>query len=57
MVREICKDEVFLAQKVELAPPVDLPVAEHFQIRFKTFTGWPVQIVQHEIDHCEGIII
>jgi Polypeptide deformylase. len=57
VVREICKDEVFLAQKVELAPPVDLPVAEHFQIRFKTFTGWPVQIVQHEIDHCEGIII
>ncbi len=28
-----------------------------FQIRFKTFTGWTAQIIQHEIDHCEGIII
>jgi len=57
VVREICKDEVFLAQKVELAPPVDLPVAKHFQIRLKTFTGFTAQIIQHEIDHCEGIII
>ena len=30
---------------------------EQFQIRFKTFTGWTAQIIQHEVDHCEGIII
>ncbi len=30
---------------------------EQFQTRFKTFTGWTAQIIQHEIDHCDGIII
>lgn len=30
---------------------------EQFQVRFKTFTGWTAQIIQHEIDHCEGIVI
>lgn len=136
MIREICKDESFLAQKAELATPEDLQVAadlldtlihhkegcvglaanmigvnkriiafdndgsymvmfnpqiikkaepydteegclslsgvrptkrwksikvswqnEKFQQRLKTFTGWTAQIIQHEIDHCEGIII
>lgn len=28
-----------------------------FQTRIKTFTGWPAQIIQHEIDHCNGILI
>ena len=27
------------------------------QKRIKTFTGWTAQIIQHEIDHCNGIII
>ena len=136
MIRDICKDEAFLAQKAELATPEDLPVAadlletlehhkngcvgmaanmigvnkriivfdnegtymvmfnpeiikksdpydaeegclslagirpakrwksikvrwqnERFQERLKTFTGWTAQIIQHEIDHCEGILI
>ena len=136
MIRDICKDETFLAQKAELATPEDLPAAadlletlthhsagcvgmaanmigvnkriiafdnegsymvmfnpeivkqsgpydaeegclsltgtrpakrwksikvrwqnEKFQERLKTFTGWAAQIIQHEIDHCEGIII
>ena len=136
MIREICKDEVFLAQKAEPATIEDLPVAadlldtlrhhregcvgmaanmigvnkriiafddegtymvmfnpeivkksgsydtqegclslvglrparrfqsikvrwqnEKFQERLRTFTGWTAQIIQHEIDHCEGIII
>lgn len=136
MIREICKDEVFLALKAELATADDLGVAqnlldtliahkdgcvgmaanmigvnkriiafdnegeymimynpvivkqsgpyeaeesclsltgarkakrfqtikvqwqnEKFQIRLKTFTGWTAEIIQHEIDHCEGIII
>ncbi len=30
---------------------------EQFQTRFKTYTGWTAQIIQHEIDHCNGIII
>ena len=30
---------------------------ERFQTRFKTFNGWTAEIIQHEIDHCEGIII
>lgn len=136
MVREILKDQLFLAQKAEPAAPADLPAAEdlldtleahkdgcvgmaanmigvnkriiafdnegaymvmfnpeivkksgpyqaeegclsltgtrkarrwrsikvqyqneQFQTRFKTFTGWTAQIIQHEIDHCEGIVI
>ena len=136
MIREICKDEAFLAQKAEPATPDDLTTAadlletlayhkagcvgmaanmigvnkriiafdnegtymvmfnpeivkssdryeaeegclsltgtrktkrwksikiqyqnEQFQTRFKTFTGWTAQIIQHEIDHCNGIII
>ena len=136
MIRDICKDEAFLAQKAEPATIKDLPVAEDlletlehhkegcvgmaanmigvnkriiafdneriymvmfnpeiikksgpyaaeegclsltgvrpakrwksikvrwqnekFQERLKTFTGWTAQIIQHEIDHCEGIII
>lgn len=136
MIREICKDETFLAQKAEPALPEDISVAadlldtleyhkegcvgmaanmigvnkriiafddegtymvmfnpeiikkskpyqteegclsltgirpvkrwksikvryqnEQFQERFKTFTGWTAQIIQHEIDHCAGIII
>ena len=30
---------------------------ERFQMRLKTFTGWTAQIIQHEIDHCNGILI
>ena len=27
------------------------------QKRLKTFEGWTAQIIQHEIDHCNGILI
>lgn len=136
MIREICKDVLFLGRKAEPATPDDLPVAadlletlayhkegcvgmaanmigvnkriiafdndgqymvmfnpeilrksgpydteegclsltgvrpvkrwktikvqwqnEQFQTRIKNFTGWTAEIIQHEIDHCEGIII
>ena len=136
MIREICKDVIFLARKAEPATPEDLPVAadlletlehhkdgcvgmaanmigvnkriiafdnegeymvmfnpqilrrsgpydteegclsltgvrpvkrwktikvqwqnEKFQQRIKNFTDWTAEIIQHEIDHCEGIII
>ena len=30
---------------------------EQFQTRLKTFTGWTAEIIQHEIDHCKGILI
>ena len=30
---------------------------ESFQTRLKTFSGFTAQIIQHEIDHCDGIII
>ena len=27
------------------------------QTRVKNFTGWTAQIIQHEVDHCNGILI
>ncbi len=27
------------------------------QVRIQSFTGWTAQIIQHEIDHCNGILI
>ena len=30
---------------------------EHFETRIKTYTGFTAQIIQHELDHLEGILI
>ena len=30
---------------------------ETLQTRLKTFTDWTAQIIQHEIDHCNGVLI
>ena len=30
---------------------------EKFQTRLKTFTGWTAEIIQHEIDHCNGVLV
>ena len=30
---------------------------EQFRKRIKTFTGWTAQIIQHEVDHCNGVLI
>ena len=30
---------------------------EKMQVRLKTFTDFPAQIIQHEVDHCNGILI
>ena len=30
---------------------------EKFQSRIRTFSGFTAQIIQHEIDHCEGVLI
>lgn len=27
------------------------------QTRIKTYTGWTAQIIQHEADHCDGVLI
>ena len=27
------------------------------QTRINTYTGWTAQIIQHEIDHCDGVLI
>ena len=30
---------------------------DEFQTRIKTFTGFTAQIIQHEVDHCNGVLI
>ena len=30
---------------------------EQLQTRIKTFTGWTAQIIQHEVEHCNGVLI
>ena len=30
---------------------------EKMQTRVKNFEGWTAEIIQHEIDHCNGIVI
>ena len=29
----------------------------HFKKQHQKYKGWVAQIIQHEVDHCEGIII
>jgi len=30
---------------------------EKMQVRMKSYSGWTAQIIQHEVDHCNGVII
>lgn len=30
---------------------------EQFKARIRTFSGYTAQIIQHEVDHCDGIVI
>ena len=30
---------------------------DQFQTRLQTFTDWTAQIIQHEMDHCNGVLI
>lgn len=32
-------------------------LTDEFKPRIKTFTGFTAQIIQHEVDHCSGILI
>lgn len=44
MIREICKDEAFLAQKAEPATPDDIPIAadllKHWSTTRTAVWGW-----------------
>ena len=46
----VCKTKRYRSIKVQYQN-------EKMQVRLKTFTGWTAQIIQHEIDHCNGILI
>lgn len=46
----ICKTKRYQSIKVRYQN-------QGFSVRIKTFTGWSAQIIQHEIDHCNGILI
>ena len=28
-----------------------------WKLQRRAFTGWTAQIIQHEVDHCNGIVI
>ncbi len=30
---------------------------EKLQVRIQSFEGWTAQIIQHEVDHCKGVLI
>ena len=32
-------------------------VTADMQMRMKSYTGWTAQIIQHEVDHCDGVLI
>lgn len=49
-LRGVCRTKRWKSIKVQYQN-------EQFQMRIKTFTGWTAQIIQHEIDHCNGILI
>lgn len=57
MVRPIVNDIFFLGQKSEPATKENLQIAQDLKDTLAANTGWIAQIIQHEIDHCEGIVI
>ena len=69
MIKTIVKDVFFLGQKSTEATKEDLYLAkdlrdtlefhkdEQWMPKQLSFSGMPAQIIQHELDHLEGIII
>lgn len=69
MVKKIVKDPFFLAQKSVDATESDKHVAtdllntlianldQNFKKQHRKYSGWTAQIIQHEIDHCNGVVI
>ena len=56
MIKPIVKDTIFLGQKSEEATRADLAILQWNRQRQK-YSGFLAQIIQHECDHLEGIII
>ena len=69
MVKKIVKDPFFLAQKSVDATESDKQVVtdlldtlianldQNFKKQNRKYLGWTAQIIQHEIDHCNGVVI
>lgn len=50
MVKGLVHDPMFLAQKSEPATEADAPKKDKFN-------GFTAQIIQHELDHVNGVLI
>ena len=58
-------DPIFLAGKSEAATKDDIRTANDLlryqtvdmQVRIKKYSDRTAQIIQHEVDHCDGILI
>ncbi len=69
MVKKIMRDPFFLAQKSEDATAADRQAVtdlldtlranldQNFKKQHDKYTGWTAQIIQHEVDHCRGVVI
>ena len=65
MVKKIMRDQLFLAQKSVDATEDDKQVVTdlldtlraNFKKKHGKYTGWTAQIIQHEVDHCNGVVI
>ncbi len=62
MVKKITRDPMFLAQKSVDATEADKQVITdlldtNFKKQHGKYIGWTAQIIQHEVDHCNGIVI
>lgn len=46
------------AARVPSLRTIKVPVSDpEFHMRTKKYTGYTAQIIQHEIDHCDGVLI
>ncbi len=55
MIREIMRDLIFLGIKSEEATKDDMDMS--WKRQKQKYSGFLAQIIQHECDHLEGIII
>lgn len=54
----ICKDagQASIAKQIDKEIEVDY-LDQDFKEQHGKYSGWTAQIIQHEIDHCKGIVI
>ena len=61
MVKQLIHDPILLAKKSAPATKEDLQTAQDLLdtliFHKETCVGFTAQIIQHEIDHCNGILI